>query len=82
MQGKPVIYRCPNAAVETLVTLRGVVREMWLCADCIPAFVQRGDAYRNPRIYGPRAEVSSNHLQGGQPSRAKAADDEPGQAEI
>lgn len=48
--GKPVVYRCPNDAVETV--LSGLRHQIWLCLSCVEALTPRGALIRNPRRKG------------------------------
>lgn len=48
--GQPVIYGCKQH-VETLWSIGVAVasREVWLCAEHVTAYVEKGYAVRNPR---------------------------------
>lgn len=52
-RGHPTIYTCRQRAVETLCSLTSsrMFREVWLCAEHVEAYVERGYAYRNPRKF-------------------------------
>ena len=50
--GHPTLYTCQQQATETLRPTRGVVSELWLCAEHVEAFVRLGYGYRNPRKRG------------------------------
>lgn len=56
--GHPVIYGCKQNAVETLwsIGLAVASREVWLCAEHVTAYVEKGYAVRNPRL---QAQVRS-----------------------
>jgi hypothetical protein len=44
--GAPVLHRCPNPAVETVL---GAGMETWLCQACADSMVDRGIVKRNPK---------------------------------
>lgn len=47
--GSPIVYRCPNDAVETVLLKHSVVKEGWVCIDCAIYLDKIEQAYRNPR---------------------------------
>lgn len=47
--GNLTLERCPNPAVETLLSRNPAGLEMWVCAACADHAVARGYGIRNPR---------------------------------